>query len=91
MLPLLKATILWVKKGRTLAAKQVSENPCGKARLLAVPKMCVGTGEKKQQVPPLRYAPVGMTVLLHESLTCPKDLHVPKTYMSQRIVIPTGA
>src|SRR5580692_10736424 len=28
-------------------------------------RVCVRTGRETQQVPPLRYAPVGMTILLH--------------------------
>jgi hypothetical protein len=42
--------------------------------------------EKKPQVPPLRFAPVGMTILL-----CAQELQLEILALHDRIVIPTGA
>jgi hypothetical protein len=45
----------------------------------------VSTGKKKPQVPPLRFAPVGMTILL-----CPQELQREILDPRDRIVSPTG-
>jgi hypothetical protein len=47
--------------------------------------------EKKQQVPPLRYAPVGMTILFGVCTPVPKHLFGVGLPELNRIVIPTGA
>jgi hypothetical protein len=47
--------------------------------------------EKKQQVPPLRYAPVGMTILFGVGVSVPKHLFGMGCRYTNRIVIPTGA
>jgi len=49
-------------------------------------KRRVSTGETKPQVPPLRFASVGMTILL-----CPQQLHRGILDPCIRIVIPTEA
>jgi hypothetical protein len=46
----------------------------------------MGAREKKQQVPPLRFAPVGMTILLQRS-----SISRWISFGHNRIVIPTGA
>jgi hypothetical protein len=60
-----------------------SETVCSKVNTpeicLAV-DVCVKAGKKKPQVPPLRFAPVGMTILWRNQFP-----------FSHRIVIPTGA
>jgi hypothetical protein len=45
-----------------------------------------------QQVPPLRYAPVGMTILLEvEDFLLEVEDFAPERPLPNRIVIPTGA
>jgi hypothetical protein len=45
----------------------------------------------EQQVPPLRYAPVGMTILFGIGMSLPERLFGIECRYSNRIVIPTGA
>jgi hypothetical protein len=47
--------------------------------------------EKQQQVPPLRYAPVGMTILFRYQHPNLKQMFRTDIPIPNRVVIPTGA